>query len=135
MNDFLFVFTKCFFFLLKKQMFEKSKCLIFEKSKFQNFKKSKISKKQLKFWNFGLDFSKISKICKLFFQKKIWKCSFRKKMSWKLFWKKSKKYMSTQNFPKIPKITLRKPCDHYSNPTQGETWNSAQDDFILGGSS
>ena len=55
--------------------------------------------------------------------------------SWKkkfFFWKK---YMSTQNFPKIPKIALRKPCDHYSNPREGETWNSAQDDFLLGGSS
>ena len=48
------------------------------------------------------------------------------------FWKK---YMPTQNFPKIPKIALRKPCDHYSNPMEGETWNSAQDDFLLGGSS
>ena len=26
------------------------------------------------------------------------------------FWKK---YMSTQNFPKIPKIALRKSCDHF----------------------
>ena len=35
----------------------------------------------------------------------------------------SKKYMSTPNFPKIPKIALRKPCDHFCYHREVETCN------------
>ena len=49
------------------------------------------------------------------------KTKFWKKMSWKqniIFWKK---YMSTQNFPKIPKITLRKLCEHFCYHSESKT--------------
>ena len=70
------------------------------------------------------DFRNLGKILSgyIFFSKKsyffhdifFWKCSkkmcFGKKWHEIFFWTR---YIPTQNFPKIPKIALRRPCDQY----------------------
>ena len=65
-------------------------------------------------------FNENFEIFNFFFENFRKKCVSKKNVL-KKNWTKIKKYMSTQNFPKIPKIALRKPCDHYSNPREGET--------------